>query len=456
MQPGHMGHASRPSTAYQSLDEITAHLHTLYPKLIDLSLSRIERLLQDLGNPQENLPPYIHVAGTNGKGSTIAALRSILETHGYNVHVMTSPHLVKLNERIRLAGKLIDDQTLIEILQECMEVNGDRPITFFEIMTAATFLIFSRVPADFCLIETGLGGLYDSTNIVRNPLLSIITSISYDHMEFLGSDLETIAKEKAGIIKPGRPCVLAKQSAQALDEGVPAIIDAKASACASPLFSHGSEWHTKQNQNGFLFRYKNEDYSFKMPNLLGPHQIDNISSALAAWRIIEDRPFDSQRVSKALGKISWPGRLQQLTAGNLHDLLPKDTELWIDGGHNASAAKALSSQMALWEKTDPKNLYIVAGMMQNKDAKTYLETLSPYATSLSCVPIAGEKGAYSAKELENIAISYHHNTSVCLSVQEALQNISSKIQEQPSRIIILGSLYLIGRVLDDNGYHGIA
>ena len=448
--------SSSTSKTYQNLEDITAHLHTLYPKLIDLSLGRIERLLKELGNPHEKLPPYIHVAGTNGKGSTIATLRSIMEEHGHSVHIMTSPHLIRLNERIRLAGKLIDNPMLIETLQECMEVNGDRPITFFEMMTAATFLIFSRVPADFCLIETGLGGLYDSTNVVRSPLLSIITSISYDHMEFLGSDLGTIAKEKAGIIKPHSPCVLARQSNQALEENVPAVITAKASAGASRRYSYGSGWHIEENQDALLFRYQEEEYSFKIPNLLGPHQIDNIGSALAAWRIIQDKPLNAPHISRALEQITWPGRLQQLTEGNLHSLLPQGSELWVDGGHNASAAKALSHQMDKWKETDPEDLHIVVGMMRYKDADTYLKSLSPYAASISCVPISEEKGAYSAEELKNIAISYHHGTSVCLSVKQALQNISQKTKEKPSRIIVLGSLYLIGKVLEENGYHGIA
>lgn len=446
--------------AHQSLGEIVAHLHTLYPKLIDLSLNRIERLLKDLGNPHENLPPYIHVAGTNGKGSTIATLRSIMEIHGYSVHVMTSPHLIKLNERIRVAGELIDDRTLIEILQECMEVNGNNPITFFEMMTAASFLIFSRVPADFCLIETGLGGLYDSTNVVRSPLLSIITSISYDHMEFLGKNLKTIANEKAGIIKSECPCVLAKQSEQALEENVPNIIASKASALRSKLYNHESDWDIEQTlpdqeKGTITFRYQGEEYALKAPNLLGPHQIDNIGAALAAWRIIEDKPLDSQLVSQALMRISWPGRLQRLERGKLQGLLQQNTELWVDGGHNISAAKALSKQMAHWEKTDSKNLHIVIGMMHNKDADAYLEIVSPYASSISCVPIPEEKNAYSAKDLQNIAKTHHTKTHVCLSAHNALDNIAQQANAEPSRIIILGSLYLIGKILEENGNHGI-
>ena len=320
-------------------DAILDRLMRLHPKLIDLELGRIERLLADVGSPHLKLPPVVHVAGTNGKGSLVAYLRAMAEAAGYRVHVYTSPHLVRFNERIRVAGELISDDMLEDVLTEAEQANREQPITFFEITTVSAFLAFARVPADLAVIEVGMGGRMDTTNVV-NPALSAITPIGYDHTSFLGDTLEKIAAEKAGILKRAVPAVIGRQR-----EASAAVIAARAGELAVPLFRMGREWQVKPTAAGF--RYDSDLFGLDLPApaLVGAHQIDNAATAVACIERLRAAQFriDDAAVRKGLASVDWPARLQKLTRGPLVDALPPAGELWLDGGHNEDCGIVLGA-----------------------------------------------------------------------------------------------------------------
>ncbi len=426
----------RPSDAV--LDRLTR----LHPKVIDLSLGRIERLLYRLGNPERELPPVVHVAGTNGKGSVIAYLRAMLEAGGRRVHVYTSPHLTRFHERIRLNGTLIEEPELVDLLEECEAANGPSPITFFEITTAAAFLAFTRHPADILLLETGLGGRLDATNVVERPRLSVITPVSIDHVQFLGDTLEAIAAEKAGILKPGVAAVIGPQAAEAL-----AVIESRAAAVGAPLSRAGLDWRFEPNEHGFTFVEGGTSRAFDRPALSGAHQIENAAMALAAAGRLEGFGLDDGALGRGLSEAHWPGRLQTLKQGPLPALLPEGWELWLDGGHNAAAGLALAGELG---RRRDRPLHLIFGMMNSKAVKEFLKPLAPLAQSLHAVAIPGEPNSLSPEAAAGEARAAGFAARPAHGVAEALSRISADA-DGPGRVVICGSLYLAGRVLTDNG-----
>ncbi|WP_120498463.1 folylpolyglutamate synthase/dihydrofolate synthase family protein [Kiloniella sp. EL199] len=422
-------------------DIVLERLSLLHPKIIDLSLSRVERLLGLLDHPEEKLPPVIHVAGTNGKGSFLAYLRAILEAHGKDVHLYTSPHLVKFHERIRLAGELISEDELVALLEECEKGNGPDSITFFEVTTVAAFLAYSRHKADALLLETGLGGRLDATNMVAQPALTAITPISVDHTQFLGETIEEIAAEKAGILKPGVPCVVGKQPKAALD-----VIKARAAEIGAELYIKGEDWTLTSDVNGFLFRGRNGETHYPNPNLLGEHQVENAALAVAATDILASS-FDlkTDNIKVGLTKAYWPGRMQQLTTGLLPNLLPDGSELWLDGGHNESAGLALATILKTWQD---KPVHIIYGMLNTKAATDYLRPLAPLGSSLRAIEIPFEAASLSAEDAAAHAVEAGFDAKACASAQQAVEEILA--QEEPGRILICGSLYLAGHILAES------
>ena len=430
-----------PGTTPRPSDAVLDRLTRLHPKVIDLSLGRIERLLQRLGNPERKLPPVVHVAGTNGKGSVIAYLRAMLEAAGQRVHVYTSPHLTRFHERIRLNGTLIEEPELVDLLEECETANGPSPITFFEITTAAAFLAFTRHPADILLLETGLGGRLDATNVVERPRLSVITPVSIDHVQFLGDTLEAIAAEKAGILKRGVPAVIGPQIAEAL-----AVIESQAAAVCAPLSRAGPDWRFEPNDRGFMFVEGGTRRDFARPALLGGHQVENAAMALAAAGRLEGFGLDDRALDRGLSEAHWPGRLQTLKQGPLPALLPDGWELWLDGGHNAAAGLALARELG---RRREQTLHLIFGMMNSKAARDFLKPLAPLAQSLHAVAIPGEPNSLSAEAASDEARAAGFAASPVRDIAEALEQIVART-DRPGRVLICGSLYLAGRVLADN------
>lgn len=432
---------SQPAPPAAASDAVLARLNALHPKIIDLSLGRIERLLARLGNPERRLPPVVHLAGTNGKGSVLAYLRAMLEAEGRRVHAYTSPHLVRFHERIRLAGRLIDEAALLALLEECEAANGGAPITFFEITTAAAFLAFSRDPADALLLEVGLGGRLDATNLVERPALSVITPVSMDHMQYLGDSLEAIAFEKAGILKPGVPAVVGLQPEPALR-----VILERAAEIRAPVAVQGRDFHALPEAGGFRFLDGGLDLRLPAPALVGPHQRDNAALALAAaGRLGALAPGAAARRAGLAG-AEWPARLQRLRRGPLATLLPDGWSLWLDGGHNAAAGAAL----AAWLAERPQPLRLVYGMLNTKAAEDFLRPLAPLAESLQAVAIPGEPNSLSAEAAAGHARACGLRATARDSLAAALAAAVADAGPQ-GRVLICGSLYLAGRVLAENG-----
>jgi dihydrofolate synthase/folylpolyglutamate synthase len=428
-------------TAPLGSDRVLSRLMQLHPKKIDLSLGRIERLLAALGNPPERLPPAIHVAGTNGKGSTVATMRACLEAAGYRVHVYTSPHLVRFNERIRLAGQVIDEDALLAVLEECERANRDEPITFFEITTAAAFLAFTRTPADIVLLETGLGGRLDATNVLGRPAVTAITPISLDHQAFLGNTIAAIAGEKAGILKPGVPGVIGPQP-----DDAEAVIEARAAAIGAPLHRWRTEWRSEANGGGM--RYEGGRWAFDLPSpsLAGAHQIANAGTAIACFEQVSGFSLPREAIAAGLRQIDWPARLQRLTRGPLVERLPPSWELWLDGGHNPSAGAALAEFAGGWRD---RPLDLIVGMLNTKDAGGFLAPLAPFARSLYAVTIPGEENPHPAAQIAAAGRKLGIETREAASVEAAIEQIRE--QPGPARVLICGSLHLAGVVLAENG-----
>ena len=428
-------------------DTILKRLLALHPKVIDLSLDRMETILQKLGNPERKLPPVIHVAGTNGKGSLLAYLRSILEASGKKVHVYTSPHLVKFAERIVLAGEVISETKLSELLLECERINGPDTITYFEVTTAAAFKAFAETPADILLLETGLGGRLDATNMVDAPLATAITPVSQDHEQFLGNDLAGIAGEKAGILKAGIPAIFGPQTDVALE-----VLKSKAASLNAPIHSHAEGWSCKRLSD-LEWEYEGGVLSgvYPHPNLNGLHQIANAATALAVLEKLEGFSFTKNEISKGLTSVSWPARLQRLTQGEMVRTLPTHTEIWLDGGHNEAAAARLSESFSAWNEKAPLPLFMVCGMMANKEQGAFLSHFQPLVSKAVMVGIPGEEGASSAKDLCEVGIRSGLDCQAADSVEEALNHLYPYIQRAPCRLLIAGSLYLAGTILQENG-----
>ncbi|HLJ72374.1 MAG TPA: folylpolyglutamate synthase/dihydrofolate synthase family protein [Roseiarcus sp.] len=426
-------------------DAILTRFAPLHPKKIDLSLGRIERLLADLGAPEKRLPPVVHVAGTNGKGSTIAFMRAALEAAGKRVHVYTSPHLVRFNERIRLAGKLVDDERLAEAFDRCERVNGGQAITVFEITTAAALLLFSEAPADCLLLEVGLGGRYDATNVIDKPAAAIITSISIDHVEFLGATVEKIAYEKAGVLKRGAPAIIAEQDARAL-----AVIEREAQRVGAELIVNGRDFSLREENGRLVFEDELGLIDLPLPRLPGRHQHGNAANAVAALRRIE--PHISLRAfERGLTEAEWPARLQRLRSGKLVDLAPARAELWLDGGHNEDGGRVLAAAMADFEEQSPRPLVVICGTLATKDTAGFLRHFKGLAQELLAVPIAGEHAGRSADEVAQIAASVGIEAAASPGVEAALRFLSARSWPAPPRVLIAGSLYLAGATLEANG-----
>jgi len=426
-------------------DAVLDRLTRLHPKLIDLSLGRIEGLLAALGHPEAKLAPVVHIAGTNGKGSTLAFLRAMLEAAGNRVQVYTSPHLVRFHERIRLTGGPIPEPDLAALLETCEAANGEAPITFFEITTAAAFLAFAREPADILLLETGLGGRLDATNLIARPRLTAISPISVDHVQFLGGTLEEIAFEKAGILKPGVPAVIGPQAPEAL-----AVIERRAAELGAPLHRHGQEWQVRPEgsagDGGLVFKGHGKTQNYPAPALPGAHQIENAGLALACAELLEGFGLDTAACKTGLARAEWPGRLQRLTRGPLIELLPEDWELWLDGGHNAAAGAALARDLAEWRE---RPLHLVYGMLNTKGAQGFLRPLAPCAETLHAVEIPGEPASLSAEEAAREATEAGLQAQASPSIAAALRAIA--MDGTSGRVLICGSLYLAGQVLAENG-----
>ncbi len=425
------------STPGSRTDAILARMLALHPKLIDLTLDRVHRLLAALDHPERRLPPVIHLAGTNGKGSTQAMIRAGLEATGARVHAYTSPHLAWFHERIRLAGALIDEDRLAAILDRCLEANGDEPITYFEITTVAAFLAFAETPADWLLLETGLGGRLDPTNVIDRPRLTVITPISIDHTQFLGETLAEIAGEKAGILKPGVPCVVARQPDAAME-----VIEARAARIGAPLIAHGQHWHVSREGDRLIYQDETGLLDLPRPNLIGAHQFDNAGAALAALRALG---AGEDACEAAVSRAYWPARMQRLRHGPLVEAAGA-CELWLDGGHNPAAGAALAEVLA---SLPPRPTMLVCGMLATKDVTGFLRPLARHARKLIAVGIDGEPATLPAAETVRFAGEAGLRASTAPDLATAIQ---SAAQHDPApRILICGSLYLAGQVLRENG-----
>jgi dihydrofolate synthase/folylpolyglutamate synthase len=430
-------------------DPILARLLDLHPKKIDLSLDRMHRLLSALGDPHKRLPPVIHVAGTNGKGSTIAFARAILEAAGLRVHVYTSPHLVKFNERIRLAdapgGRLVSDQALGAALDAVEAANAGLPITFFEATTAAAFRLFSEHPADALLLEVGLGGRLDATNVIDKPACTVITPISRDHVEFLGDSLQAIAREKAGILKRGAPAVFSEQ-----DEDVRATLESAAARLGVESAIAGQDFLCRREGDRLIYQDQSGVLDLPLPKLPGPHQLTNAGVAIAALRAtFPDLPQRS--FGQGVSAASWPARLQNLNGGRLAGFAPKGAELWLDGGHNEAGARALAAAMRERDAVAPLPLVLVFSALKTKDAESYLRQFVGLATQVLALPIHGEHGSWLPDDITEMARRLGLHARGEADVVGALQRLAAEDWPTPPRILVAGSLYLSGEVLAANG-----
>lgn len=432
------------------VDSILARLLALHPKRIDLSLDRLQRLLTALGNPERKLPPVIHIAGTNGKGSTTAFLRAILEAAGLRAHAYTSPHLVNFNERFRLGaigeGKLVSDAELSAALEECEAANGGEPITVFEMTTAAGFLLFARNPADVLLLEVGLGGRLDATNVIGTPLVSIITPVSMDHIDFLGDTIEKIAFEKAGIIKAGAPVIVAAQNRDAL-----AVIERQAARLKAPIKIAGENWTATEERGRLVYQDDNGLLDLPAPKLYGRHQFENAGLAIAALRSIPQFKIPPAAYEAGMSKADWPARLQRLAAGRLVDLTPPGSELWLDGGHNPDGGRAIAAALADLEERVSRPLVLIVGMIATKDLSGFLNNFAGLARRLIAVPVPSAEKGVPAETVAEAAKALDIPATSRGTLDEALDAVRKLDLDPPPRILITGSLYLAGDVLRDNG-----
>ena len=408
----------------------------LHPKIIDLTLDRVWRLLDALGNPQRDIPPVIHIAGTNGKGSTLAMMRAGLEAAGLRVQAYTSPHLARFHERIRLADGVISEDALAAVLEDCETANGGVPITYFEITTVAALLAFARDPADYCLLEVGLGGRLDATNVIDHPALTVITPVSIDHQQFLGDTLPEIAGEKAGILKANAPCIVGRQAQPGLD-----VIEARAARLGVPLAVAGQDWDVWEEHGRLAFQDEDGLLDLPLPSLIGAHQVENAGMAIAGLRSLE---LGEAACIGAMTDVVWPARMQRLRSGPLVDRAG-DAELWLDGGHNPAAGSALADALA---RLPRRPTYLIAGMLNTKDVAGYFAPLVTVATAVWTVSIPGEAATLPADQTARAASGVGHNALAAEGLSEAVDAITA-IQPD-ARILICGSLYLAGRVLRDH------
>lgn len=428
----------------RSSDAFMARFVALHPKKIDLSLGRTERLLAALGDQHKRMPPTIHVAGTNGKGSTVAFLRAMLEAAGKRVHVYTSPHLVRFHERIRLAGKLVSEERLAAAFERCEYANAGEPITVFEITTAAAFLLFSETPADVLLLEVGLGGRFDSTNVIQKPAACVITPVSMDHMDFLGDTLAKIAFEKAGILKAAVPAIIAPQEDDALR-----VIERQAGRVRAPLSVAGRDYHVSEEGGRLVFEDARGLLDLPLPRLKGRHQHDNAGAAIAALRIAFP-DVASSAIEAGLLAADWPARMQPLTRGALVDMAPAGSELWLDGGHNPAGGVALAAAMAEFEARDPRPLVMISAMLASKDMGGLLQPFAGLAREIYCVGIDGDSQTHTPQTMMDAARALGIDAALAADVPAAIHAIAARDWPVAPRILIAGSLYLAGDVLRQN------
>jgi len=432
------------------LGKLIARLSALHPRRIDLDLARMHRLLERLGHPERKLPPVIHVAGTNGKGSTIAYLRAILEAASLRVHVYTSPHLVRINECYRLGryggGILADDEELHRSFEHCERVNAGEPITLFEIETAAAFDLFARHPADVVLLEVGLGGRLDATNVIDKPLASVISPISMDHTEFLGDSLMTIAGEKAGIIKRGVPVICAEQAPEVI-----AVIEQYAKRMHAPLHRAGQEWHVNVERGRLVYQDDRGLMDLAAPRLFGRHQFDNAGLAIGTLRALDPFRIDPSAFEAGIVNAEWPARMQRLASGPLVDQGPRDSEIWLDGGHNAEGGRVAAAALGDLEERVSRPLVVIVGMMANKDASAFLANFAGLTRHIITVQVPGRDNAMPPDRLADAARALGMRVESSASVDAALRSLARLACEVPPRILITGSLYLAGQVLSANG-----
>ena len=432
-----------------SLDALLAHLFTLHRKTIELSLGRIERLLAALGSPERRLPPIIHVAGTNGKGSTIAFMRATLEAAGKRVHVYTSPHLVRFHERIRLGteggGRLVDDAELFAALTACEKANAGHPITFFEVTTAAAFKLFSEHPADYLLLEVGLGGRFDATNVITTPKACVITPVSIDHAEFLGSTVDKIAFEKAGILKEGACAVIGLQQEAALT-----VLERQAQRVGASLFVAHRDYEAFEEHGRLIYQDERGLLDLPLPRLPGRHQHQNAATAIAVLRSLEpDLP--PAVFEQGTPRAEWPARLQNLAHGHVTALAPRGAEIWLDGGHNADAGLVLAQAMAEFEDRTQRPLILICGSLASKDTESFLRPFKGLAQEAVAVPVNADQYAKSPAEVAAAAAASGIPAAACSSVKAALAFLAAREWPLAPRLLITGSLYLAGEVLALNG-----
>jgi len=429
---------------------VLERLLALHPKKIDLALDRIQRLLDELGNPETKLAPVIHVAGTNGKGSVCAFSRAMLEAQGLRVHMHISPHLVRFHERFRIAGELISEDELVAALEEVERVNAGKPITYFEITNAAMFLVFSRHPADAVILEVGLGGKYDATNVVARPALTVVQPVGLDHLEFLGDNLATIAAEKAGIIKPRVPVIIGPQEDAALS-----VILSRADKLSAPAFVFGQDFSAHQEHGRMVYEDDIGLLDLPLPKLIGRHQIENAAVAIAGLRHADKGWSNDAAIEKGLRTVDWPARLQRLTKGPLVALAPKGAEIWLDGGHNPHCAAAVSRAIADLEERSERPLYLICGMLKTKDAVGFLSAFRGLARHVVTVPIPGEAASLGAGALYDLSRLAGLDAAPAEDMEDAMLQLQAwsraHPREPPPRILICGSLYLAGQVLRENG-----
>jgi len=439
--------AARPATP---LADVMARLAALHPVRIDLGLDRMHRVLERLGHPERKLPPVIHVAGTNGKGSTIAYLRATLEAAGLRVHAFTSPYLVRVNECFRLGrpggGVLAGDDELRAALERCEQANGGAPLTVFESKTVAAFCLFADHPADVVLLEVGLGGRLDSTNVVEKPLASVITPVGMDHTEFLGNTLASIASEKAGIIKRGVPVICAEQADEAM-----AVIEAQARALRAPLFAAGQQWHVGVERGRLVYQDERGLMDLAAPRLFGRHQFDNAGLAIATLRAADAFRIGQAAFEAGIVGAEWPARMQRLSSGRLLAQAPAGAELWLDGGHNADGGRVAAAALGDLEERVPRQLVLIAGMMGNKDATAFLANFAGLTRHIVAVAIPETENAMPPERLADAARQLGMRVEIADGVEAALGALAKLAYETPPRILITGSLYLAGHVLALNG-----
>jgi dihydrofolate synthase / folylpolyglutamate synthase len=432
------------------LDEVIARLSALHPKRIDLGLDRMHRLLEQLDHPERKVPPVIHVAGTNGKGSTVAYLRAMLEAAGLRVHAYTSPYLVRINECFRLGraggGVLVGDEELLAAFEHCERINAGAPLTFFEAKTAAAFCLFAQHPADVLLLEVGLGGRLDSTNVIEAPLASVIASISMDHTEFLGDTLAAIAGEKAAIIKRGVPVISAEQPREVM-----AVIEQEARRMRAPLFTAGEGWHVGVECGRLVYQDDRGLMDLAAPKLFGRHQFDNAGLAIATLRAIEKLKIPSAAFEAGIVSAEWPARMQRISAGPLMAWGPAGSEIWLDGGHNAEGGRVVAAALGDLEERVSRPLVVIAGMMANKDAGAFLANFAGLTRHIMAVAIPDQANAMPPERLADAARALGMRVEISDGVEAALRTLAGLAYELPPRILITGSLYLAGHVLALNG-----